>query len=259
MSYVLSFQMKQKIEEKLQAIQLREQGYSVNEIVERVGVAKSSVSTWVRNVLLSPQARTRLLTKIKLGQVVSAERKHEQMRNLLDEYFQAALQEMGGQEFQKIHKKILCALLYWCEGVKSHYNGVAFINSDPRLIQLFLGLFRESFDVDEEKIKPRIHLHEYHDPQTQLHFWAQITGIPEAHFSKPYLKPHTGKRIRKDYPGCLSIRYGSNDMARRLLSVAKAFFVVYGGVAQLVEPSSPKREVVGSRPTAPADLIQRIS
>lgn len=244
--------MKQKIEEKLQAIKLREQGYSVNEIVERVGAAKGSISVWVRNIPLTPDSRARLLTKIKLGQRISAERKHARVQSVFDGYIQAALKEIEGEDFQKIHKKILCALLYWCEGIKNHYNGVAFVNSDPRLIALFLGLFRESFDVDEEKIKARIHLHEYHDPQTQLHFWAQATGIPEAHFGKPYLKPHTGKRIRKDYPGCLSIKYGSNDMARQLLSVAKAFFAAYGGVAQLVEPSSPKREVVGSRPTAPA-------
>lgn len=244
--------MKQKIEERLRAIELREQGYSVNEIVERLSVAKGSVSVWVRNVALTPEARTRLLTKIKLGQMVSAERKHERMRTLLEDYFETALQEIRNEDFYTLHKKVLCALLYWCEGVKNHYNGVAFINSDPRMIQLFLRLFRESFDVDERKIKPRIHLHEYHDPQKQLHFWSEVTGIPEAQFSKHYLKPNTGKRIRKDYPGCLTLKYGSNDMARRLLSIAKAFFIAHGGVAQLVEPSSPKREDVGSRPTAPA-------
>ena len=244
--------MKQKVAERLETIRLREQGYSINEIVERVGVAKGSVSIWVRNVILTPESRARLLTKIKLGQMVSAERKHEQMRNLLDKYLQGALQEVRSNGFQKVHKKILCALLYWCEGVKNHYNGVSFINSDPHLIRLFLRLFRENFEVDEQKIKPRIHLHQYHDPQKQLHFWAEVTGIPESQFYRPYLKPNTGKRIRKDYPGCVAIRYGSNDMARQLLSMAKAFFAVYGGVAQLVEPSSPKREVVGSRPTAPA-------
>ncbi len=246
--------MKQKIEEKLQSIRLREQGHSVNEIVEHVGVAKSSVSVWVRNVPLTPEARTRLLTKIKLGQMISAERKHERMRHLLDEYFQAALREVGSGGFQRVHGKILCALLYWCEGTKNHYQGVTFVNSDPRLIKLFLRLFRESFDVDERKIKPRIHLHEYHDSQRQLTFWSEVTNIPESQFSRPYLKPHTGKRIRKDYPGCIAIRYGSADMARQLLSVAKAFFASYGGVAQLAEHSSPKRTAVGSTPTTPAHV-----
>ena len=45
--------MKQKREEKIEAMRLREKGYSVNEIVEEVGVAKSSISVWVRNVILN--------------------------------------------------------------------------------------------------------------------------------------------------------------------------------------------------------------
>ena len=216
--------MKQKIKERLAAIRLREQGYSVNEIVQKIGVAKASVSVWVRNVPLTPTARARLLTKIKLGQVVSAERKQQKMQDLLNRYLQEASEEIKSNDFNKIHKKVLCSLLYWCEGTKNHYAGVAFVNSDPRMIRLFLRLFRESFDVNEQKIKPRIHLHQYHDPQAQLNFWAKVTRVPKSQFSKPYVKPNTGKRIRKNYPGCISIRYGSNDMTRRLLAPAKAFF-----------------------------------
>lgn len=66
--------MKLKREEKLKAIALREQGYSLNEIIDRVGVAKSSVSVWVRNIPLTVKAKKRLLTKIKLGQLIAAEK-----------------------------------------------------------------------------------------------------------------------------------------------------------------------------------------
>ena len=41
--------MKRKAIEKIKAINLRKKGYSLNEIVEKLGVAKSSVSVWVRN------------------------------------------------------------------------------------------------------------------------------------------------------------------------------------------------------------------
>lgn len=65
--------MKRKIKEKLKAIKLRGQGFSLNEILKEIDVSKSSVSEWVRNVPLSNSARKRLLTKIKLGQLISAE------------------------------------------------------------------------------------------------------------------------------------------------------------------------------------------
>jgi transposase len=67
--------MKQKVEERLKAIELRKQGYSANEIVKKVGVAKGSISVWIRNVPLTGKGRKRLLTRIKLCQLRSAEKR----------------------------------------------------------------------------------------------------------------------------------------------------------------------------------------
>jgi len=218
--------MKLKIEERLKAVALREKGFSVNEIVSRVGVAKSSISTWVRNVPLSPAARKRLLTKIKLGQRVSAENKHRKVEDAIESYFQDALQKVRGSKLNKFYRRVICSLLYWCEGIKDHYSGVGFVNSDPKLIKTFLRLFRESFEIDEKRFSACIHLHEYHNPAKQLRFWSEITGIPPHQFMKPYRKPNTGKRVRKEYPGCVAVRYHNNDIARQLLSTARAFMAL---------------------------------
>lgn len=215
--------MKLKHEEKLRAIALREKGYSLNEIVEAVGVAKSSVSVWVRNIPLTRKARKRLLTKIKLGQLVSAEHKREKTQKLLEIYRKKAVEELGGIKFDKKINRLLCALFYWCEGAKDASHGIYFANSDPSVIKSFLRLFRQGFDVDEKKFRVCLHLHEYHDPQKQLRFWSKTMEIPLSQFIKPYLKPNTGKRIRKNYPGCASVRYASSDMARQILMTASAF------------------------------------
>lgn len=217
-----------QIKEKLQAITLRERGYSLNEIVVRVGVAKSTASLWVRNIPLSEKARERLLTKIKLGQVVSAERKRGKTQALIQSYFDEATRGFNENFLNKKQIRVLCSLLYWCEGAKSQYNGVHFVNSDPALIRLFLKLFHEGFSIDKKRIIARIHLHQYHNPGHQLKFWSQATGLSPSQFRKPYLKPNTGKRIRKDYPGCIAIRYGSNNIARELLTTAKAFMAFMG-------------------------------
>lgn len=224
--------MKQKIKERLRAVKLRERGYSVNEIVSKIDAAKSSVSTWVRNVSLDEPARSRLLTRIKLGQLLSAESKRKKTAAAINAYRESALQEINERDFDRIFKRVVCSLVYWCEGVKSHYHGVSFINSDPRLIATFLSLFRKSFEIDERKFRARIHLHQYHKPKKQLAFWSRITRIPLKQFGKPYLKPNTGKRIRKDYPGCVTIRYYNNDIARQLLATATAFLIKFGGVGQ---------------------------
>lgn len=222
--------MKLKIEERRRAVELRERGYSVNEIVAKVGVAKSSVSMWVRNVPVLGRARTRLLTRIKLGQLISAENKRKRTAAAITQYTEMASQELSSKNFDEGLKRFLCSLIYWCEGTKNHYRGVNFTNSDPQLIASFMNLFRDGFTVNEDKFRARVHLHGYHDARKQIAFWSKITKIPIRQFRKPYRKPNTGKRIRKDYPGCLAIRYGSNDMARQLLATAQAFLKAYGGI-----------------------------
>lgn len=222
--------MKEKIKEKLKAIELRKRGYSVNEIIKKLGVAKGSVSVWVRNVELSKRARSRLLTRIKLGQLISAESKRKKTQEILDLYLKRAGNELSQKKFDKIYKKIICSLLYWCEGAKDHYGGVDFANSDSKLVKIFLKFFREGFNIDEEKFRVCLHLHKYHNPKKQLNFWSKVTDISKKQFIKPYFKPNTGKRIRENYPGCINIKYRNNNTARELLMTAQAFFKKFGGV-----------------------------
>lgn len=222
--------VRRKIKEKLKAIELRSKGYSLNEIVEKVGVVKSSVSVWVRNIPLSDKAKRRLLTKIKLGQLISAENKRQRTQKIIDNYRRQAIREVARKNPDKIYKKIMCSLLYWCEGLKDYYKGVYFANSDFRLVKTFLQLFRESFDLDEKRFRACIHLHQYHNPQKQLKFWADITKIPQNQFIKPYLKLNTAKRIREGYQGCIGIKYSDNNIARQLLTTAEALVKKLGGV-----------------------------
>ncbi|MEK7173123.1 MAG: hypothetical protein AAB740_04065, partial [Patescibacteria group bacterium] len=172
---------------------------------------------------LTDNARRRLLTKIKLGQLVSAENKHRKTEQVIENYRREAAIEFENIKLDKPLKKITCSLLYWCEGAKDTYSGIRFTNSDPRLIRTFLALFRKAFAVDETKLRVGLHLHEYHNPRRQIAFWSKTTGIPKQKFINPFLKPHTSKRIKRNYPGCATIYYHSNDMARELLATAEMF------------------------------------
>ena len=212
-----SFLMKER------AIRLRKRGYSLKEIAGQLKIMKSTVSLWVRNIDLNEIAKARLLTKIKAGQFAAGESKRKKVRNQMEDYYRSATTALKGRKLDDISSKLLCAMIYWCEGAKNHYAGVRFTNSDPNLIKSFLHLLRKSFVIDEKKFRVCIHLHKYHDPAKQLDFWSQITNIKKSQFIKPYQKPNTGKRIREGYQGCATIYYHSNDLARRLLMFARAF------------------------------------
>jgi hypothetical protein len=213
------------INTKEEARELRKKGCSLKEISRSFNVAKSTASAWVEDIELSEAAKDRLLQIIKLGQFNSAENKKAQTQILELGYFYDALIEM---ESKPNYEKIICAMIYWCEGSKNARDGIAFINSDPKLVKKFLNLLRKNFIVDEGRFRACIHIHSYHSPETQLDFWSKITDIDKEQFIRPYQKPNTSKRIRENYQGCISIRYHDNDLARRLMAIAKAFLLHTG-------------------------------
>lgn len=224
---VVLYIMAHPYEIKERAIELRRRGYSLNEIVRIVEISKSTVQEWVRSVELDDAAKACLLTKIEKGQLVSRENKTRRIRELMSAYCESALLEIQSEILSPTIGKIICAMIYWCEGGKDHYEGVRFTNSDPKLVATFLMFLRKYFSLDESKFRVCIHLHAYHDPVAQLDFWSKVTDIKKEQFIKPYRRQNTGKRTREGYQGCVSIYYHSNDIVRQLLMIAKAFFSVY--------------------------------
>jgi hypothetical protein len=119
--------------------------------------------------------------------------------------------------------QVFCALLYWAEGAKFTDNRLEFTNSDPDMIRAYLNLLRKGFMIDERKLRVNIHLHHYHEDLEQKRFWSEVTGIPLSQFNKSYIKPHTQKRIRENYPGCVRICYYSADTARKIKALYQEF------------------------------------
>ncbi len=211
-----------KLKEKIKAIKLREKGYSMKEIAKLLDVSKSTVSLWSKDVRLNEKAKIRLLSRIKLGQYNSAEYKKAQMREQGKQLTADARLALVNLKMSKEAKRLMCAMLYWCEGAKDG-GGVFFTNSDPYLVRLFMKLLIDGFGVQKNKFVALLHLHEYHNAKKQQVWWSKILSLKNSQFRKPYLKPHTAKRYRENYPGCISLRYYDSILARKLMYLAQAF------------------------------------
>lgn len=221
---------------------MRKRGRSLNEIHATTKIAKGTLSVWFSDVELSEHAQSKLLQKIKRGRYVSAENKKKRTRDAFQQYLKEGEEEIESLHIDAPLARIMCVLLYWCEGAKSEKTGIVFTNSDPDLVRTFLHLLRVGFDIDEKKFSVCVHIHKYHNAKTQLDFWSKTTNIPLGGFIKPYQKQNTGKRTRKDYQGCASIRYYSNDLARKILMLGKATIMKLGGVSSMANCLSPKED-----------------
>ncbi|MEJ0053392.1 MAG: hypothetical protein WDN10_01515 [bacterium] len=213
-----------KLKEKEAAIRLRYKGHTLNEITAMLGVAKSSVSLWVRTLDISPQARERIASLQTTGQKTARNNRLALTSRILSEAKEDADVLTKRIKLDKDWALVVCSLLYWCEGEKSHNDGrFRFSNSDVDIIRAFVVLLRTALVLDERKFRICMHLHEYHNESKLRLFWSEITGIPEEQFLKTFWKPHTGKTIKQGYPGCIHITYHDVRVARKISATARAF------------------------------------
>lgn len=114
--------------------------------------------------------------------------------------------------------------MWWCEGEKTT-KYVKFTRFDTSLVTNCLALFRKGFMLGKEKFRALVHIHNYHDNQTQNFFWNKLTNIPLPQFHKSYKKSSTHTRNRDDYSGCITISYCDAKIAKELKAVYNAFTV----------------------------------
>jgi hypothetical protein len=190
-----------------QARELRTQGRSYNEIAAELGVSKSSVSLWVRDIPCPERfayvhSERRLEGLRKYNEVRAAHQRAETT---------AAAAEIG--ELTDREVLIAGAIAYWCEGSKSKSyrrssDRVIFTNSDPGLVHFFLR-FLDVVGVQRTDLAFRVHIHESADVEAAQRFWEEVTGAPRDQFGRPTLKHHNPKTTRgnvgESYRGCLRI------------------------------------------------------
>jgi hypothetical protein len=128
-----------------EARRLRTLGYSINRIAEEVGVAKSTVSLWFRDIELSPAQRE------QLHENSSASSRSESWRALCRER-RRKWQEGGrirAREGDPLH--VAGCMLYWAEGSKGR-NTVQLANSDPSMMEMFVHFLRKCFGLTADDI-----------------------------------------------------------------------------------------------------------
>lgn len=202
------------------AVAMRKEGRSYREIGAVVGVSKSTLSLWLRDVPLTEEQR-RLLTQRGPASTTArhAENRAVAARRRAHVRAQAGEQVVGLSESELF---VAGVVAYWAEGSKNkpwrHGQAVRFVNSDPAMIRLFLAWLR-LVGVERDRLVFRVHIHESADAAEAATFWSGVVEAPKSQFGKATVKTHTPRTIRKnvgpDYHGCLLV-YVRNSAALNL-------------------------------------------
>jgi hypothetical protein len=198
-----------KDELRARARELRIKGWTSRQIVSELGVAKGSVSLWVRD-LPSPRER---YDEVGRAKHASDARSRATRIARQQEKFAA------GRQIGRLSKRELFVagvVAYWAEGAKDkHTHGgrraerVTFVNSDSTMISLFEA-WLDLIAVPKSARSYRVTIHQSADAAGAVAYWAEVVGVDPGCFQRTTLKNHQPQTTRRNtgekYHGCLTVR-----------------------------------------------------
>ena len=200
-----------KDEVRAKARELREQGLDYEEIADALGISKSSVSLWARDMPRPPhlsyeESRQRSAEGVRRYWATEGPRREAAREATIA----TAARDIGDLSEREL--LIAGAIAYWCEGTKGRprrpSDRVVFVNSDPRLIRFFLR-FLEAAGVDRDRLTYRVYIHESADIPAAERFWLEVADADLTQFRRSIVKRHNPKTVRKNigenYHGCLVV------------------------------------------------------
>ncbi|MFD8999079.1 hypothetical protein [Streptomyces abikoensis] len=207
-----------KTDMQARARELRLAGKTYDEIVAELGVAKSSVSLWVRDLPKPPKTVRQMR---EMAETRWAPHRRARAIKQIETKLEAAY-DIGRMSERELF--LVGVGLYWSEGTKSKAHRpserVTFVNSDPEMIRLYLAWLR-LLGVEQSRLRFHLMIHESADVTGAEAFWEDVVGAGVGIFGKTTLKKHNPKTIRKNvgegYRGCLIVRVnGSAELYRRI-------------------------------------------
>jgi hypothetical protein len=230
-----------KDEARIRARGLRGSGWTVTAIAKELGVSRSSVSLWVRDVPCEPWAgRDAHMKRLSELGPLGRTRAYQIKRDATTFSAQSDIGALSQRELL-----LIGTALYWAEGMKSktyaRRERVQFTNSDPAVIRVFLD-FLGGIGVAPERLRYRVSIHESADVASAERFWADVAGVDVTALSRVTLKRHNATpgryNIRSAYHGCLVVSVlDSREVYQRIDGWWRGIAASCGWAAGAVDPA----------------------
>ena len=201
----------------------REEGRSVKELAALLGVSRSSISLWVRDIELTAEQyealRRRMGARIdgsRANAVIGLERRKAAQRSGRARAREGELMHVAG------------CMLYWAEGSRSR-NTVEFVNSDPAMIGFFVAFLRSCYAVPDSKISVTCNLFADHETrQREIEdFWLGLVELPRTRLRKStvnrYSKYSQKKRRNKLPYGTCRITVCDTQLVQNLYGAIQEY------------------------------------
>ena len=210
-----------KLIEKQMAIELRNMGFSYNEIRTELKVSKSTLSLWLRSIGLVRFHAKRLIEKQRASQQKAVEKWHKFRVDRTLQIKQAAAADVGSLSARE--RWLMGVALYWAEGTKEHQKvvPVIFSNSDPDMVSFFRQWIIDFLGVTSGDLKFELFIHQQSKQiDHAIKFWTSLLNIHQSQLVVRFKRHNPSpkrKNINAYYVGLIKIIVRrSTDLNRKI-------------------------------------------
>lgn len=210
------------------AVKLRKRGFSIGKIERRLGIPRSTLSGWLKNIRLTEKQKRKLLQDWK-NALIKARKKavlwhNAQKVKRLQEAQNSALKTLKNINIDNPSVlELALAILYMGEGAKKT-DETAIGSSDPLILKFFLAILRKVYNLRIKKIRCELNLRADQDPEKMKRHWARELKLPLRNFRHVNIDKRTmGSKTYPHYKGVCQIRYGNVAIQRKLIFLSNLF------------------------------------
>lgn len=203
----------------------REEGLAITDICKRLGVAKSSVSLWVRDIELTEAQKAAIKVQHYAydAQTRGAHTNAIKARAIREQYQQEG--RAKAREGDLLHQA--GCMLYWAEGRKNRHQ-LTFTNSDPDMLRFYMRFVRKALGVMDEQISIYIHCYTDNDFTIDeiMGYWLNLLSLPTSCLRTPQVNPKpqsSQQRGRKLYYGVCNICVHSTHLVQHVFGAIQEY------------------------------------
>jgi|GEM_PF-5392742 len=216
--------LSQWYELKPAVLALRRNGKSLTFIEANLGVPRSTLAGWCKDIKLN-EAQRQAISNGKLTGLSKARAVLASARQLRQETTDKKAQTEANRTLATLHinpelVRLALAMIY--RGKQNSYQGLVFRSSDPGMIALIIAALRVGFNVNSEELACEIHLHLGQDGIREVHYWKKRLALPSAKF-KLLFRNIPLKSIDDTKHGVFQISFSDIAIQRKLVYLYKSF------------------------------------
>lgn len=212
---------------KEKALKMRKRGVSLREIEENLGIPRSTLSGWLRNVRLTQKQKLKLknnwLEGLRNARIHAVAWHNQQKEIRLKEAEEHALRSLSKIDItNESILELALAMLYLGEGSKSGHTALG--SSNPEILNFFITGLLQVYKFNLDKIKCELHLRADQNPDEIRKYWSEKLGIPIKNFTNISVDKRTiGRATYPSYKGVCILQCGNIALQRRLVYLSQKF------------------------------------